>query len=131
MQAGDVLKRPTARLSIIVAFALVIGGWMAWQGLVARLTGSVPSLTGSPELWVSFVASTGFSPAAYDWPLVVLGTSWWGAALGLWTRNKWGWPVTVVLAALSLLHAWELTLMAAVVLALLLLPAVRRWGLGK
>ncbi len=130
MQAGAVPKRPTASLLIIVALAFAVGAWMAWQGLVARLTGSVPTLTGAPELWATLAASSGFSPATFDWPLVIIGTSWWGAALGLWTRNKWGWWVTLVLAVLSLLHAWEVTLMAAVVLVLLVVPTVRRWGLG-
>ncbi len=124
-------KRPTASLSIIVVLGFIAGAWMTWQGLVARLTGGVPFILRAPELWATLAASAGLSPSAFGWPLVIIGTSWWGATLGLWTRNKWGWPVVLVLALLSLLHAWEVTLLAAVVLVMLILPAVRRWGLGK
>jgi hypothetical protein len=77
----------------------------------------VPFLTGAPELWATLASPAGF-PSAFDWPLVIIGTSWWGATLAL-ICNKWGWPVALGPALLSLLHAWEVTLMAVVVLVLL------------
>ncbi len=131
MSPGADIKRPTASLAIIGVLGFAAGAWMTWQGLVARLSGSVPFLMGAPELWATLAASSGLALTPFDWPLVIIGASWWGATLGLWTGNKWGWPVTLVLALLSLLHAWEVTLMAAVVLVLLFMPSVRRWGLGK
>jgi hypothetical protein len=123
--------RPTVSLSAILILGFAAGAWMAWQGLVARLTGHVPFAFGRPELWATLAVARRLDLAAFGWPMVIVGTSWWGAILGLWIRNKWGWPVTLIVALLSLLHAWEVTLMAAVVLVLLFLPAVRQWGRGE
>jgi hypothetical protein len=123
--------RPTISLSAILILGFAAGIWTAWQGLATRLTGHVPFAFGRPELWATLAAAGGLDLAAFGWPMVIVGTSWWGAILGLWIHNKWGWPVTLIVALLSLLHAWEITLMAAAVLVLLFLPSVRRWGRGE
>ena len=130
-QAVASRERPTLSLLAIVILGFVAGMWMAWQGLATRLTGNVPFAFGGQELWVTLAAAGGLSPAAFGWPLLIVGTSWWGATLGLWMRNKWGWPVTLILGLLSLLHLWVVTLMAAAVLVLLFLPVVRQWGRGE
>lgn len=123
--------RPSLSLLAIVIFGFIIGAWMAWQGVSTRLTGSVPFLFGAPEWWATLASAAGISPAKFDWPLVIVGTSWWGATLGLWIRNKWGWPVTLILGVLSLMHLGVITLLGAAVLVLLFLPPVRRWGRGE
>ncbi len=123
--------RPRLGLLAIVILGFIIGAWMAWQGVSTRLTGNVPFLFGRPEWWATLASAAGISPAKFDWPLVIVGTSWWGATLGLWIRNKWGWPVTLILGVISLMHLGVITLLGAAVLVLLFLPPVRRWGRGE
>ena len=130
-QAATSRARPRLSLLAIVILGFVAGAWMAWQGVATRLTGSVPFPFGRPELWATLASAAGLAPSAFDWPLVIVGTSWWGATLGLWIRNKWGWPVTLILGLFSLMHFGAVTLLAAAVLALLFVPAVRQWGLGE
>jgi hypothetical protein len=66
-------------------------------------------------------------PGAWALTVVTLGIVWWGAFGALWARVSWGHPAALIVAALSLVFPPLGTILSALVLLLLLLPASRAW----
>ena len=60
------------------------------------------------------------------WPLVVLGSSWSGALIGLSMGRRWGYRACWILAGLAFPLAGAPSLLAAGVMAGLLSPALRK-----
>ncbi|MGA2821101.1 MAG: hypothetical protein ABSF61_10660 [Anaerolineales bacterium] len=118
---------PPAVLRIALVLGAVLGAWLALEGLYARLFGHMPELSTHFELWASLLIRWQLNPANLGWPLVVVGTTWWGSLAGVWIRHRWGWPFAMVLGLVSLIFLGPSTLIAACLLAILLLPGVRAW----
>lgn len=116
-----------AVLRVALVLGALLGAWLALEGLYVRLFGQLPALSTHVELWASLLIRWKIDPASLGWPLVVVGTTWWGSLAGVWIRHRWGWIFAMVLGAISLIFLGPSTLIAACLLAILLLPDVRAW----
>ena len=125
-QESDAERAPFI-LRVALGLGALLGAWLAWEGLYARLFGSLPALSMHFELWAWFLRRWQVDPVLLAWPLVVVGTTWWGSLAGVWIRHRWGWPFAIALGLVSLFFLGPSTLIAAALLAILLLPAVRAW----
>jgi hypothetical protein len=100
---------------------------MALDGLTARLFGVYGvSERLAPGLWPSAASLVG-TPLTLGMTLVALGTAWFGAVCALAVRLEWGYWACLVLGAASLLYLGPGTVLGAVVLVSLVIPATRRW----
>ncbi|MGA2111480.1 MAG: hypothetical protein ABSG98_04940 [Anaerolineales bacterium] len=114
-------------LRVALVLGALLGVWLVVEGLYARLFGQLPEVSTHFELWASLLIRWKIDPARLGWPLVVVGTTWWGSLAGVWIRHRWGWPFAMILGLISLFFLGPSTLIAACLLAILLLPDVRAW----
>lgn len=115
------MRRSSLFLLLLTLAAVVLGAWMALDGLHARLFGDFIRLEGRLGPWVAWPRALGLDPLALAWPLLVVGTGWFGAVCGLWIGLSWARPAAFVLAGLSLLYLGPGTVLALIVLGCLLL----------
>lgn len=100
---------------------------MALDGLHARLFGDYIRLRGEIGWWVALPRAVGLDPLALAWPLIVLGTAWFGALSGLWLGLGWGFRGVAGLAVVSLLYLGPGTALALIILACLWAGRLDRW----
>jgi hypothetical protein len=104
-----------------------VGLGLAANGLWARLAGSFIEGGIAGMAWSAIPAALHIETGSWALSVVTLGVLWWGALGALWTRVSWGRPATVLVAVLSLAFPPLGTILSALVLVLLLLPASRAW----
>ena len=122
MRAGPV----TLILATLAGAAVGLG--LAGNGLWARLAGSFVEGGLAGTAWSAIPGALHLDAGAWALTVVTLGVLWWGALGALWTRVSWGRPATLLVALLSLAFPPLGTLLSALVLVLLALPASRAWS---
>lgn len=118
---------------IVVASALVVAGWFAFDGGRALLVGDYVTPSSGPYAgqlgpWAGLVETVGIEPRSTAMKLVFLGYgAAWLAVVGAFVaRREWSWKAMLVAAIGSLWYLPFGTLLGVVQIALLLTPAVRR-----
>jgi hypothetical protein len=119
----------SAPATIIVATLLgaAVGSSLTANGLWARLAGAFVEGSWVGTTWSAIPAALHFEHGAWALTVMTLGIVWWGAFGAIWSRVSWGRPAALIVAALSLVFFPLGTILSALVLLLLLLPASRRW----
>jgi hypothetical protein len=103
------------------------GVWLAADGLSIRLFGVPLPVAGFLSAWRLLPSALHLPAAAFGWPLVVLGTAWFGALVGLWFRLGWSRRAALLLAGISLLHLGLGTVVGVLALASLADRKLRAW----
>lgn len=122
----------TALAGIVVGLAVLLGGWLAFDGAHALVTGDYVTPRSGPHAgrlgpWSHAVSAVGLEPRStlVESVHVVLGLAWLGAAASFVIAPRRG---RHGLAACAVLGLWYLpfgTLLGGLQLALLSLPALR------
>jgi hypothetical protein len=114
-------------LILLTLTGSILGTWLSLSGLFIRVFGQALSLGGGLA-WAGWLpAGAGITPQMVGWPLVVVGTAWFGALCGLWLRLGWAYRVSVGLGLVSLLYPGLGTALALGALICLWVPPTRRW----
>jgi hypothetical protein len=100
---------------------------MALDGLHGRLYGAFLLLMGHPSPFAMLAQRLDFDVLAVAWPVLVVGTSWFGALSALLMRMGWAWKACLVLGGLSLFYLGPGSVLGLGALLGLLLPATRAW----
>jgi len=103
---------------------VILGSWMAFEGLHYRLFGEA---LGPSGVFFALGGKLGVGQELLAWPLLVAGTSWFGALCAVWVRLSWGIRVVWAVALASLFFAWAGTALALLALACTRAPSTRRW----
>lgn len=118
---------------IVVSLAVVEGGWLAFDGGHALVTGDyvTPSSgqhAGQLAPWSKLVSAVGIEPRSTLMKSIhlVLGVVWVVAIFCYIVGVPWAWSAMLVCAVLGLWYLPFGTLLSAVQIAVLLLPALRR-----
>jgi hypothetical protein len=127
MAGARAATRPPSSLTLLTIAAAPFGAWLAADGLSIRLFGAALEGGGALGLWRLLPSALGLSIAALGWPLVVLGTAWFGALAGLWFRLGWARRAALALAVASLAHVGIGTALGAVALICLSDRKLRDW----
>jgi len=104
-----------------------VGLGLAANGLWARLAGPFVEGGLAGTAWSAIPGALRFESGAWSLTVVTLGVLWWGALGAMWTRVSWGRPATLLVASLSIAFPPLGTILSALVLLLLSLPASRAW----
>lgn len=96
-----------------------MGLWLAVGGLWLRLFGIPLAGEGLLGVWRWLPSELGLPIAGFGWPMIVVGTAWFGVLAGLWMRLGWSKRAALVLALASILHLGIGTLIGAISLACL------------
>jgi len=111
---------------------VLIGLLLSLEGLYARFFGQFLLRGQADPFWIVLtrnLAAGGLVDITQAaWLPVVVGTTWFGALVGLWLRNRWGRNLVLILAALSTLHGGAFTALGLLALALALTGPVRGWA---
>ena len=118
---------------IVVSLAVVEGGWLAFDGGHALVTGDyvTPSSgqhAGQLGPWSKLVSAVGIEPRSTLMKSIhlVLGVVWAVAILCYIIGVPWAWSAMLLCAILGLWYLPFGTLLSVVQIAVLLLPALRR-----
>jgi len=103
---------------------VILGGWMAFEGLHHRLFAEALAPSG---VFFALGGKLGLSQELLAWPLLVAGTSWFGALCALRIRLTWGTKIVWVVGLVSLFFAWAGTALALIALACAGARSTRRW----
>jgi len=118
---------------IVLGLALFQGGWLAFDGGRALIVGDYVTPGTGPRSgqlgpWSRVVSALGFEPRGtfIKFLHLFLGVSWLVASILLVTRPATGWWLILGCATASLWYLPLGTLMSLVIIALLLIPQIRR-----
>lgn len=122
---------------IVVGIALLLGGWLAFDGGRALVLGdyvtpSSGAYAGQLGPWASVVSAVGIEPRSTAMKLihVVLGGAWLLAMVGFAAGASWARSGLLACAGASLWYLPFGTLLSLVEIGLLFLPALRSPGVG-
>ena len=121
------MQRAPATISAATLLGAIIGLGLAANGLWARLSGAFIEGGWVGTAWSAIPDTLRLEPGAWALTVTTLGILWWGAFGALWSRVSWGRPAALIVAALSLVLFPVGTILSALVLLLLLLPASSAW----
>lgn len=120
---------------IILALALLEGGWLAFDGGHAFITGDYvtpKSGTHAGQLgpWSKLVAAVGIAPRSTLMKSIhlILGLAWLVVVVCFALQLPWAWTAMLMGAFLSLWYLPFGTLLSIIQIVLLMLPAVRNAG---
>lgn len=120
---------------VVVALALIEGGWLAFDGGRALLVGDYVTpksgeYAGQLGPWAKVVSAVGIEPRSTLMKSIhlVLGLTWLGLTICFVLRWSWAWSGMVLCAVLALWYLPFGTLLSLVQIVLLFLPAVRGAG---
>lgn len=120
---------------IVLGLALFSGGWLAFDGAHALVTGDYVTprtgrFAGQLGPWSKVVSAVGIEPRSTAMKLihVVVGAAWLIAMAGFATRQPWGRGGMLVCAILGLWYLPWGTLLGMIQVVLLSLPALRSGG---
>jgi hypothetical protein len=118
---------------IVMALALLQGGWLTFDGSRALAVGDYFTPTSGPRAgelgpWAHFVAAVGLEPRStfVKSVHVALGIAWLGALVTFAWQPATGWWAMFVCAAASLWYLPIGTVASLVVIGLLLTPQLRK-----
>lgn len=122
---------------IVVTIALILGGWLAFDGSRALVVGDyvTPSsgeYAGRLGPWASVVSAVGIEPRSTLMKAihVLLGGAWLAAMVGYAMSATWARAGLLTCAVASLWYLPFGTLLSIVEIGLLFLPALRSSGGG-
>jgi len=124
------MQRAPAPILVATLLGAMVGLALAANGLWARLSGAFVEGGWAGTMWSAIPEALRFDPGAWALTVVTLGFVWWGALGALWSRVSWGHPAALMVAVLSLAFFPLGTILSAIVLLLLLLPASRAWWIS-
>ncbi|RPJ80524.1 MAG: hypothetical protein EHM13_11910 [Acidobacteria bacterium] len=117
---------------IVVALALIEGGWLAFDGGRALLVGDYVTprsgqYAGQVGPWSSVVSAVGIEPRSTLMKTIhlVLGVAWLAVTVCFALRIPWSWSGMVACAVLGLWYLPFGTLLSIVQVVLLMLPPLR------
>ncbi len=117
----------------IVLLAFLSAGWLAFDGAHALVTGDYVTPRSGPHAgqlgpWSKLFAAMGLDPRSLlvKWVHLVIGTAWLGAIVSFALRARRAWGAMLIGAIAGLWYLPFGTLISLIVIALLMLPAVRR-----
>jgi hypothetical protein len=117
---------------IVVALALVVGGWLAFDGAHALLTGDYVTPRSGAHAgrlgpWAALVSAVGIEPRSTLMKSLhlTLGCAWLLATAAFVLRLPRSWHAMLACAVLGLWYLPFGTLLGAVQIALLLTPPLR------
>ena len=119
--------RPPLTVWVFMAASWLLGWWMAFDGLHQRLWGDYIRLNGQLGPWADLAHSAGVDPQSLSFIFVAVGTGLLGASFGLFFRRRWGFATSLMLLAPGLLYLGFGAPLAMLCIAMLLLPATRRY----
>ena len=121
------MQRAPAAIVVATLLGAIVGLGLAANGLWARLSGAFVEGGWIGTAWSAIPSALDFDLGAWALTVTTLGIMWWGAFSAIWSRVSWGRPAALMVAVLSLVFFPVGTILSALVLLLLLLPASRRW----
>jgi hypothetical protein len=121
------MKRLPVIVLVMVISASFLGLWMAIEGLHLRLFGEALSFLGAGGFFWSAFESMGIDPASTAWPLITIGTAWIGAVCCFLIRMGGIQRIMLIFGLISLLFLFPGTILGAIVLICLWIPATREW----
>ncbi len=105
----------------------ILGAMLALDGLHARMWGEFLFSGAGAGLWARLLGLDAGRLTDLAWPMVVLGSAWWGVVSGLLMRQSWARRLAPWFGLVSLLYLGPGTVLAALALLALLAPPARRW----
>jgi len=118
---------------LVVALAAAEAGWMVFDGMRALVVGDYVTPSSGPYAgrlgpWADLVAAIGIDPRGTLMKILFVGYgAVWLAVVALFAqRRRLAWIAMMIAAAGSLWYLVVGSVASAVVIALLLVPAVRR-----
>jgi hypothetical protein len=121
------VKRAPVSLYTATLLGAIVGLGLAANGLWARLSGAYIEGGWAGTAWSAIPGALRLDAGAWALTVMTLGILWWGAFGAVWSRVSWGRPAAIITAVLSLPFFPLGTILSALVLLLLLLPASRAW----
>ncbi len=121
------MRKPPVSVLIMVICGSLLGIWMALEGLHLRLFGEPLLLLGASGPFWRLLAFLDAEPLNAAWPLIMVGTAWAGAVSGVLIKLGGIQRIVVILGLISMLFLIPGTLLGAVVLVCLLVPATQAW----
>lgn len=117
---------------VIVALVVVDAGYMTVDGTRALIAGDFFTPTSGEHAgelgpWASLVEATGLDPRSTPMKIffIVYGVTWLVAVAAFALSHSWAWWAVLVLAAGSVWYLTIGTIVSVVVIAALVVPAVR------
>jgi len=117
---------------VVVALALIVAGWFAFDGSRALVKGDYVTpksgqYAGQLGPWSRVVAAVGIEPRSTLMKLIFVayGLGWLGVIGAFAMGREWAWTAMLIAAVGSLWYLPFGTLLGLVQIALLLLPRVR------
>ena len=117
---------------VAAALAASEAGWMVFDGMRALVVGDYVTPksgehAGKLGPWSQLVSAIGIEPRSTAMKLVfvVYGIAWLAVVAAFAVRQPWAWAAMLALAVGSLWYLAAGTVASAVVIAVLLVPAVR------
>ena len=117
---------------VAAALAASEAGWMLFDGVRALLVGDYVTPRSGEHAgrlgpWTHAVSAVGIEPRSTAMKLVfvVYGAVWLAVVVAFAARQPWAWAAMLALAVGSLWYLVVGTAASAIVIAVLLLPAVR------
>lgn len=122
----------TALRIVIIALAVIVAGWLTFDGTHALMTGDYVTpnsgeYAGQLGPWSKLVSALGIPPRSTTMKLihVGIGMAWLAVIVCYAARARWAWRGMIVCAVCGLWYLPFGTLLGAIQIVLLLLPAVR------
>ncbi len=116
----------------VVAVGVLAGGWLAFDGARALVTGDDVTPASGPHAgrlgpWASVVSAAGVDPRSTAMKVahVTLGAAWLAAAVAFAVAAPWAWWGMLACAVATLWYLPFGTVLGLVEIVLLLLPALR------
>ena len=120
---------------VVLVLAFVEGGWLAFDGSTALITGDYITPTsgqyaGQLGPWSKLVSAVGIEPRSTLMKLihVAIGFVWLAVMVCFVLRLPWAWRGMLLCAVAGLWYLPFGTLLSVVQIVLLLLPALRNAG---
>lgn len=120
---------------VVVALALIEGGWLAFDGGRALVVGDYVHPKSGPYAgqlgpWANVVLAVGIEPRSILMKSIhlVLGLVWLSIMICFVLRLSWAWSGMVLCAVLGLWYLPFGTLLSLIQIVLLFLPAARNAG---
>lgn len=117
---------------LVLALALIEGGWLAFDGGHALIVGDYVTpksgqYGGELGPWAKIVSAAGIDPRStlMKWIHLVLGLAWLGIMICFVSRLPWAWAGMLLCAVLGLWYVPFGTLLSLIQIILLCLPSAR------
>jgi hypothetical protein len=105
---------------IISLIALLVGGWMIFDGIHVLITGKYFGPE-KPGPWSDLVSSVGVNPFDLGIPFIILGVLWILFLVGMLLKQSWGWYGAIFAAVATLWYLPVGTALSVLYIALLFL----------